>query len=114
MDNLPSDLQKKIGGFFNWNTVLIRKVEHEFELCCLMMEGYKENLDTQNDFRSLQWSLEWWLHLLKTEGRTNWRLKNSGEKLLEQMEDMNLNTLVDAFAELLEYNRNLFQKPPVL
>lgn len=112
VNSLPDDLRKRIGDFFNWNTVLIKGVEDELHKSYLIINEYKENIDPQHDFGSFKWSLEWWLHLLKTDGRSNWRLKNTGDKLLEQMEDLNLNNLANVFAELLEYNKDLFQKPP--
>ena len=114
ISSLPLDIRRRISVSYNWNRCLIPALERALQDATqpyyVQREGYGY---AQDGFQSTIDRLEWWLHLIKTDGR-NWRLRTEGEHLLSELADLNLNGVVDTLAELLDYNTQFFDDPPII
>ena len=107
---LPREVRGLISQFYNWNWTLETAFIKELDKS-ILSRGLDSGSDMQGSFWSMLTRIEWWLHLLRTDGR-NWRLPLEAERLLDEMESLNLRGMVETFSELLEYNRYFFDEPP--
>lgn len=110
ISSLPSEVRSHIADFYDWNWSLIPALEDEITWI-VIQQNRNDDYHLRGEIFELIDRLQWWLHLLKTDGN-NWRLTDEGERLLNLIQDMNLNSLLDRFAELFDHNRKFFDERP--